>query len=248
MPVSRILGAFRAVAGIVLVGVLLAGCASSRVPYTLKDDSVAEPLGIAGLRFFADGPKGVYRWAGHHPRAVLNRPGATWLALSGGAEDGAYGAGVLAGWTKAGTRPQFSVVSGVSTGALIAPLAFLGSGYDGVLSALYRETPADDLYRSNGPLGILGSSLYDSGPLRRLVEQYMNPQTMAEIAHEHRKGRRLYIITTNLDTQRGVIWDMGAIASTGHPGATADRRRKKFAARTAGFYLWRFRAFGRARA
>ena len=215
------MGAFRAIAAVVLGGLLLAGCATPRIPYTSQEDNVAEPLGIAGLRFWADGPNGAYRWAGRHPRAVLaaRTPGASWLALSGGAEDGAYGAGVLSGWTKSGTRPQFSVVSGVSTGALIAPLAFLGPSYDGELRALYRETPADQLYRSYGPFGIAGSSLYDSGPLRTLVEQYMNPQTMAEIAREHRKGRRLYVITTNLDVQRGLIWDMGAIASTGHPGA-----------------------------
>lgn len=217
------IGGFRAIAVFALAGLLLAGCATPRIPYTAQDDSVAEPLGIAGLRFWADGPNGAYRWSGHHPRAVMAgrglASGPTWLALSGGAEDGAYGAGVLAGWTKAGTRPQFSVVSGVSTGALIAPLAFLGPGYDDVLRTLYRETPASSLYRSHGPFGIAGSSLFDSGPLRQVVEQYMNPRTMAEIAHEYRKGRRLYIITTNLDAQRGVIWDMGAIASTGHPGA-----------------------------
>lgn len=141
------------------------------------------------------------------------------LMISGGGSGGAFGVGVLAGWTATRTRPRFDVVTGVSTGALIAPYAFLGAAYDETLVHLFTSGVARALVAINGPFGVFGSSLLKSGPLKRLVDQFITPDVLNEIAAEHRKGRRLFVLTTNLDTQRGVIWNMGAIAASGNPDA-----------------------------
>ena len=142
------------------------------------------------------------------------------LALSGGGEGGAFGAGLLNGWTATGTRPEFTVVTGISTGALIAPFAFLGSDYDWVLDELYTETAADQLVRKNSIFSIFSlNALYDTAPLKKLIAEYVTQETLQKISQEHLKGRRLFIGTTNLDTLRTIIWDMGAIASSKHADA-----------------------------
>ncbi|MDQ0995170.1 putative acylesterase/phospholipase RssA [Phyllobacterium ifriqiyense] len=141
------------------------------------------------------------------------------LMISGGGGSGAFGVGVLAGWTATKTRPLFDVVTGVSTGALIAPYAFLGSAYDKTLVHLFTGGAAQKLVAFNGPFGVFGSSLLKPGPLKGHVERFITPHVLHQIAAEHRKGRRLLVLTTNLDTQRGVIWNMGAIAASGNPDA-----------------------------
>lgn len=135
------------------------------------------------------------------------------LALSGGGAYGAYTAGFLNGWTKSGTRPEFDVVTGISTGSLIAPFAFLGPAYDTHLGQLYTRVQATDIFRIRAWVSIpFRDSVASSAPLRNLIESEITPELMNRIAAEHRKGRRLYVGTTNLDTRRMVIWDMGAIA------------------------------------
>lgn len=134
------------------------------------------------------------------------------LALSAGGADGAYGAGVLNGWTRSGTRPKFDVVTGVSTGALMAVLAFLGPAYDGELERFYTLQSNDKIYKKKGLSGILGDSLYDNGPLKIQIEAFITQDTLNKIAAEHGKGRRLYVATTNLDAGDLVVWDMGEIA------------------------------------
>ena len=142
-----------------------------------------------------------------------------FLSVSGGGSSGAFGAGLLVGWTASGSRPQFDIVTGISTGSLIAPFAFLGPAYDGSLREAYTEVTGKDLYKKKGLLAIVGSeSIADSSPLRRLVEKYVTDQLLADVAREHGKGRRLFVGTTNIDAERPVIWDMGAIASSGKPG------------------------------
>jgi predicted acylesterase/phospholipase RssA len=137
----------------------------------------------------------------------------TVLALSAGGSDGAYGAGVLNGWTRSGTRPKFDVVTGVSTGALMAVLAFLGPEYDGKLEEFYTRQSNDKIYRKRGLDGVFGDSLYDNGPLKEQIEAFVTPEILKAVAAEHAKGRRLYVGTTNLDAGDFVIWDMGEIAS-----------------------------------
>jgi hypothetical protein len=137
------------------------------------------------------------------------------LALSGGGANGAYGAGVLVGWTESGTRPEFSVVTGVSTGALAAPFAFLGSDRDDELRGAYAEGRTGGLLGWRSFAALAAPGLFDSGVLKDLVEAYVTPELLRQIAIEHDKGRRLLIVTTNLDAQETVIWDMGVLAKQG---------------------------------
>jgi hypothetical protein len=148
------------------------------------------------------------------------RPITHSLALSGGGPLGAYGAGVLAGWTAAGTRPKFDIVTGVSAGALSAPFAFLGPKYDHALKHVFTESHTNDIAVLTPVKGLLGGSAMSSNaPLAKIIAHYVTPSFLAEVAAEHRKGRRLLIGTTNLDAGRPVIWDMGEIASSGRPGS-----------------------------
>jgi len=147
-------------------------------------------------------------------------PAAHYLAISGGGDDGAFGAGLLIGWTARGDRPVFKVVTGISTGALVAPFAFLGPQYDNVLEAVCSHIDRRDIFRSRGLAAILtGESLTDDTPLAHLLEKYITPAVLRDIAREYAKGRLLFIGTTDLDVRQAVVWDMGAIASSGDPGA-----------------------------
>lgn len=137
------------------------------------------------------------------------------LALSGGGANGAFGAGVLVGWSEKGDRPEFDIVTGISTGALSAPFAFLGSDWDDELRDAYTGGQASSILSPRALAGLIHPSLYSSAPLRRLVEQNVTPELLSAIAAEHAKGRRLLVVTTNLDSQESVVWDMGRLASQG---------------------------------
>jgi predicted acylesterase/phospholipase RssA len=147
-------------------------------------------------------------------------PVAHLLALSGGGDGGAFGAGLLAGWTAAGTRPEFTLVSGISTGALIAPFAFLGPKYDGLLRRFCTETPRERIVRDRGPLAaITNDAIADTAPLRELIVQAVTRELLDEIAAEYARGRQLWISTVNLDARRRVIWNMTRIAASSDPRA-----------------------------
>jgi hypothetical protein len=138
------------------------------------------------------------------------------LVLSGGGAYGAFSAGVLAGWTETSTRPQFDVVTGVSTGALVATLAFLGPDRDPALKRFYTTVTDNDVFGSKSDIAALFSdSFRDSKPLAKLIEAVVDDGILKEIAAEQKKGRRLYVGTTDLDARRLVVWDMGEIASRG---------------------------------
>ena len=142
------------------------------------------------------------------------------LTISGGGPDGAYGAGLLKGWTEAGTRPDFSIVTGVSTGALLAPFAFLGSRYDDDAEALYTSTSSSDIARRRGTLrGLLSDAMADTSPMKERIAEVIDDQMIRDISAEYAKGRRLLIGTTNLDSRRPVIWNIGAIATVGDEAA-----------------------------
>ncbi|NBB53077.1 patatin, partial [Rhizobium sp. CRIBSB] len=143
----------------------------------------------------------------------------TVLALSGGGANGAYGAGVLVGWTEHGDRPVFDIVTGVSTGALAAPFAFLGPDWDEALRQAYVGGGADGLLSAR-TVTLFGSpSLFSPRILHRLVEDNVTPEMLRRIAVEHARGRRLLVATTNLDSQETVIWDMGVLATQGDEAA-----------------------------
>lgn len=136
------------------------------------------------------------------------------LVLSGGGANGAYTVGVLNGWTASGQRPQFDVVTGISTGALIAPFAFLGSEYDETLRRSYTECKESDIFSRRWlPALLWADSLADSTPLKKRITLEITPDIVAQVANAHRTGRRLYVGTTDLDSKRLVVWDMGAIAA-----------------------------------
>src|SRR5688500_5732103 len=146
------------------------------------------------------------------------QPPVSFLAISGGGDNGAFGAGLLNGWTAAGTRPEFKAVTGVSTGALIAPFAFLGSGYDAKLEEVYTTISQDDVFKMRGVLkGICGDGMADSAPLMRMVERYVDQAMLDAIAAEYARGRLLLIGTTDLDALEPVVWNMTAIAASKDP-------------------------------
>ena len=148
-------------------------------------------------------------------------PPAYFLAVSGGGDNGAYGAGFLNGWSASGTRPEFKVVTGISTGALIAPFAFLGPKYDYVLRRVYTETSQKDIFKKRGIVkGIFGDAMADSRPLASVISTYVNRALLDEIAAEYAKGRILLVGTANLDSLEPVIWNLTAIAASQDPEAT----------------------------
>jgi predicted acylesterase/phospholipase RssA len=209
-----------AISGLTLCALLLGACANApRAPFTEADQAAAVPTGPKPIRYWADAPVSAFQGTTRRALAQKGQP-FTYLALSGGGGGGAFGAGLLNGWTETGTRPQFTIVSGVSTGALIAPFAFLWSSYDQTLKQIYTSGQAANLISQANPLGaVFGNGLVGRGPLRELVESYLSDDLIEAIAREDEKGRRLLVVTTDLDAQRAVVWDMGAIAATGGPGA-----------------------------
>ena len=199
------------------------------------DTTRALPLGIANARFFADAdPQAMIdegTRAFEREQATLRAEGkpATrlppvyYLAVSGGGDNGAFGAGLINGWTALGTRPEFKMVTGVSTGALIAPFAFLGPDYDDALRDVYTSMTPDKVFKPRGlTAALFNDAMADTGPLSEVIAGYANQAMLDAIAREYQKGRLLLIGTTYLDAQRPTIWNIGAIAAiaaSGHPGS-----------------------------
>jgi predicted acylesterase/phospholipase RssA len=144
------------------------------------------------------------------------RQALSLLAISGGGSNGAFGAGLLKGWSKTGARPNFDIVTGISTGAIIAPFAFLGPAYDENLEEFYTRYSTHDLFEFHIPFR---NSFASTEPLKRQLAAHFDKTMLAKIAEEYARGRRLYVGTTDLDEQRLVIWDMGKIATAGSDDA-----------------------------
>jgi hypothetical protein len=217
-------------AGLLLA--LLSGCASlPRNPVPVDDIHRAEIPGMSGVRawagqldpyFQADIIASVKQEpAGAFPLDDSGYPIYHGLALSGGGSSGAFGAGVLNGWTTAGTRPDFKVVTGISTGALIAPFAFLGSGYDAQLKTVYTTMQTRDILERLNIFRIIfqGEAFARTTPLKQLIETHFDADFIKSVARAHNQGRRLYVGTTHMDAQALIVWNMGAIANSDHPDA-----------------------------
>jgi hypothetical protein len=174
-----------------------------RAPFTLEDVDAAVIPGIADARAWGDSAKDFAR--------LLPQASGPWLAVSGGGSDGAFGGGLLAGWTESGSRPEFAAVTGSSIGALIAPHAFLGPSHDEAVRRNFTTISAADVFEDR----MSRDSLFDYWPLKRNIEQNVTSKLLADIAAQHARGRRLFVATTNLDAGRRVIWNMGAIAARG---------------------------------
>ncbi len=180
----------------------------SRIEFSQAEEAVARVPGMpADVRFWGDS-------VAEFQRALPAEPGP-WLILSTGGEEGAYGAGFLAGWAATGTRPQFSVITGVSTGALMATYTFAGGKFDEELHNVYTTISATDIFE----VATTPESLTDNWPLGKSIEKRVTPEILAAVAAEHQKGRRLFVVTANLDAGRPTVWNMGAIAAQGGDAA-----------------------------
>ena len=206
-------------------GLLASACATApRLDTPPVSPRGANPVGFPGsIRMETNDSDFHKENAPKAVRAIVKTADRTvdMLALSGGGAGGAYGAGVLVGLTNAGTRPRFEIVTGVSTGALIAPFAFLGSDWDGKLTEAYRGNATNNLMQSRGVGALFDVGMFDGKPLRELVERFVDDKLIAAIAAATAEGRMLLVATTNLDREETVIWDMGAIAQAG--GAKARK-------------------------
>ena len=201
---------------LLLALVTLAACGSlPRETFTVNDLVGEAPQGLADIRFNASDAEASIRFADAARTRRAHQKTFDVLAISGGGSNGAYGAGVLVGWTKTGQRPEFDIVTGVSTGALTAPFAFLGPDWDRRLTEAYTSPAAAKILERRGIDLLFRPGFYDTKALRGLVEKYVDPPMLYAITMEQAKGRRLLIATTNLDTEETVIWDMGAIAARG---------------------------------
>ncbi|MGI9520168.1 MAG: patatin-like phospholipase family protein [Hyphomicrobiaceae bacterium] len=214
-----------------ILGIILSACVAPKmrdvVPPQLADHARVVGVASADIRMWGDEPPKnlsvmVDKFK-RQRRAARARSGRkrqnihSFLVISGGGSDGAFGAGLLNGWTQAGTRPKFTVVTGVSTGALMAPFVFLGPQYDHILKEFYTSYSTKDIVRPTVLAGLIGggSSVASSEPLAQLITKYVSMRTLREISAEHAMGRRLLVGTTNLDAERPVIWNLGEIASAG---------------------------------
>ncbi|MEM7176989.1 MAG: patatin-like phospholipase family protein [Pseudomonadota bacterium] len=215
--------------------IMVAACTGSRnFPAPGPDlNTQANPPGYQNVRFYGQGEGGIVdaeiATVRRQIRERIAREGEVpnnglydVLVLSGGGPDGAFGAGLLNGWTTRGDRPEFALVTGISTGSLIAPFAFLGPEFDPELKKFYTQTATDDVVSFEVLAGLLGrAGLTDTTPIRGILERQITPEFVALIAAEHLKGRRLWVGTSDLDAQRPVIWDVGAIAASGREDAPA---------------------------
>lgn len=196
-----------------------------REPLPENLSSVAKPLNITDLRMWGDEVvPHVKEWLTTDVdtdkySAITGKP-HNYLAISGGGANGAFGAGLLVGWSARGDRPEFTMVTGISTGALAAPFVFLGSDYDDELEQLYTTISTGDILKQRNFFSrFFSDSAMDSRPLAALLEHYIDEPMMRAIAAESKKGRSLHIGTTHLDAGRPVSWNIGKIARSGHPEA-----------------------------
>jgi predicted acylesterase/phospholipase RssA len=213
----------------ILLALSLAGCGSLQRKAAVPPQQMgqAQIAGLAGVRYMVASQSSVDQMASDiqagfkvRDQQTLNSA-ANYLSLSGGGDDGAYGAGLLIGWSERGDRPQFNLVTGISTGALIAPFAYVGKEYDPVLRQVYTQLGPQDIFIKRGLIsGILSDGLSDTTPLFQLISKYVDQDFLKKVASEYTtKNRWLLIGTTNLDAGVPVVWNMGKIASIGTPEA-----------------------------
>ncbi|MCH9764774.1 MAG: patatin-like phospholipase family protein [Alphaproteobacteria bacterium] len=212
---------------------LAGGCAAQliREPVPAQLIDVAEIENFSGVRYWGDSlPKNIKQEMQlSHQQSLAQRPHlfykgqrkeANFLAISGGGSDGAFGAGLLKGWSEKGNRPEFDLITGISTGALAAPFVFLGTDYNRQLEEMYTHYGTSQLVEPQILAGLLGGpSIADNSKLAKIIAGYVDYKLLQAVAAEHNKGRRLLIGTTNLDAERPVVWNMGQIAQAGNKQA-----------------------------
>jgi predicted acylesterase/phospholipase RssA len=214
--------------------VILQGCAARKrlaaVPDALEAQASVSGMDY-GIRYFPQDPARVQLFIDDYlaslelEKAYLAKQGHTgslpsiaMLAISGGGDNGAFAAGFLNGWTKEGTRPQFKLVTGVSTGALVAPFAFLGAAYDEKLKQFYTSISFKDIAKKRSMLAVVtNDAMADNTPLKNLVKKNIDQAMVDAIAAEDAKGRMLLVGTVDLDARRPVIWNITKIAAARRP-------------------------------
>ena len=217
---------------LILITALLVSACSGVVRNPMPGDvfQQATVLGRDDLRFWANenfsptwltqSPEQAEEVRRNHP-AIANTE-HNYLAISGGGANGAYGAGLLVGWSALGTRPVFTMVTGISTGALTAPFAFLGERYDEQLQEVYTTLDTSSILELGNVFNVFrADAITDVTPLKNTIKKYVTDDMIAEIAAVHRRGRTLLIGTTNLDAGAAIYWNIGRIANTGDPDAAA---------------------------
>jgi predicted patatin/cPLA2 family phospholipase len=215
----------------------LAGCGQlgRAPPAPAADISRTTVLDIDNARYFSDGDpapmiaefrRAYAREAAYFTFIHRQLPDSSYLAISGGGDNGAFGAGILVGWSEHGSRPRFKGVTGVSAGALLAPFAFVGPQYDPALAEILTTIDQKNVFENRPILAAIASdAMADTTPLSDLIARYVDERMVADIAREYGRGRLLFIATTNLDAGQSVIWNIGAIAQSGHPDAVKLIRR-----------------------
>ena len=215
----------------ILIFLQLVGCATSVIHTPVPENQISNAVVMESpsIRFWGDEAQNeeykhqkLDAWLAlrKQHKNKQAKQSINFLALSGGGEDGSFAAGIITGWTRHGTRPEFDVITGVSAGALASPFVFLGPTYDEILFEVYSNLGNEDIYNTqifNGLFG--GTAILDTRPLKELISRYVTAKVLHKIALEHSKGRRLWIGTTNLDAGRPMIWDIGEIATSGHAQA-----------------------------
>ncbi len=212
---------------------VVTGCAAPKRSPAVPEASYLDAVvpGMPDVRYFIDQDTSLFLQHGIESagrerdqlgiqNSEAGLPPANFLAISGGGDNGAFGAGLLIGWSQTGERPEFKVVTGISTGALIAPFAFLGPDYDAPLREVYTQVSPEDIAEPRPFLDIIfKDSAADNAPLWNLVRDYAGQEMLQAIGEEYDKGRLLLIATTNLDAQRPIVWNIGEIANSGNPRA-----------------------------
>jgi len=221
---------------VIVLACLVAGCATIRHAVPVELQEKAEIVGMPNIRAFGDAES---QWVkediilsirqeskNDYPIGEDGKKLYPMLTISGGGANGAYGAGLLKGWSEEGTRPKFKIITGISAGALIAPFVFLGSDYDDDLERFFTTMKTSLVMNARFILRLPFSNAFaGNDPLEKLIAREIDDEFLRKVADEHNRGRRLYVGTTNLDAQRLVVWDMGAIANFGDKEALKLFRR-----------------------
>lgn len=138
------------------------------------------------------------------------------LLLSGGGSYGAYGTGFINGWYETGNLPKFKVVTGVSTGALMAPHTFVGEKQDmDDLRRVYTGVSDENIYRLKNPweaLTDVSTSIYTTSPLKNLLDDSFPNHFIDRVAIAGASGRKLYVGVACLNTGEFEAWDMVKLA------------------------------------
>ncbi|MFT6091755.1 patatin-like phospholipase family protein [Sulfitobacter sp.] len=201
------LGRRRLLAGFGATAALGACAGTAQHSPTQRPPVDQDPL--ARFRLFADASQ--QKWRGHLAAPTTGRK-LRVLALSSGGEEGAFGAGALVGWSATGTRPEFDIVTGISIGALIAPFAFIGSAVDDNLQRIFTDFGTEDIVKFSPFNGLFRQALFDTTKLDQLITRSTPSEFIDRIAARHAAGARLFIVTSELETARASVWDMGEIA------------------------------------